>query len=222
MLVGGFTAEATGGQFWKGAAIAGIVAGANHAAHWVSLSPDEKSSIKAQREYKKIIRKMQRDSGPDPLKLMANLLRNTPFFGLNSPNPFFGAEAIYADGGWSFVGAEGDAGGFFILAGKDKGKFVSFTEIAGGAASDAGLGFEIGRVDVTGNPDKFTSEYLFGARDKVWGAVSPTGEIISVGGGYSWGTAFGQSVTAKSLQFGIGVSPIPFILGGGYNHGEVK
>ena len=33
MVLGGFTADATGGEFWKGAAVAGIVAGANDVAH---------------------------------------------------------------------------------------------------------------------------------------------------------------------------------------------
>jgi len=44
MLVGGFTAEATGGQFWKGAAIAGIVAGANHVAHNIGRNIAQKTA----------------------------------------------------------------------------------------------------------------------------------------------------------------------------------
>ena len=224
MLLGGITAEATGGEFWRGGAVAGIVAGANDVAHRMTLSPAERAAREKQREIRKLQRQMNKaqKGGNDPLKLLADILHHTPSFGVNSPNPFQGAVAIYADGGWSFVGAEGDAGGFFILVGRDKGRFVSFTELAGGAASDAGIGFEIGRVDVTGNPNDFNSSYLFGLRDKVWGSISPTGEIISIGGAYSWGMSNGESVTTRSLQFGLGASPLPFILGGGYNHGRIK
>jgi len=140
-----------------------------------------------------------------------------PFFGLNSPNPFYGAEAIYADAGWSFVGAEGDAGKFFILVGEDKGKFVSFKEIAGGGATDAGLGVELGRIDISGNPYDFNSNYLFGARDKVWLSA---GEGISAGGAFSWSSYNNRSVYGSSIQIGIGLSP--WFISGGYNHGVIE
>ena len=60
--------------------------------------------------------------------MWADFLRNVPYLGFNNPNPFYGAEAIYIDHGWSFIGHEGDGGGFFVLVGKDKGKFFSFNE----------------------------------------------------------------------------------------------
>lgn len=152
---------------------------------------------------------------------MADIIRNVPYFG-TSANPFFGAEAIYIDGGGSFVGAERDAGIFFILVGKEKGTFKSFDEIAGGIAPDAGFGLEIGRVDVSGDPNKFTSEYLYGLRRKAWLSVSPTGEFTSVGGAFSWSTVEGVKVSTTAIQFGLGVGPLPFILGGGYNFGEIR
>lgn len=108
------------------------------------------------------------------------------------------------------------------MVGKEKGTFKTFDELAGGVATDAGIGFEVGRIDVTGNPNDFNSSYLFGLREKVWVSVSPTGEIISVGGAYSWGMANGERVTTKSIQMGLGISPLPFILGGGYNKGQIK
>ncbi|MEM7110631.1 MAG: hypothetical protein AAF519_20545 [Bacteroidota bacterium] len=38
ILLGGLTAEATGGEFWRGATISGIVAGANHVAHEIGAN----------------------------------------------------------------------------------------------------------------------------------------------------------------------------------------
>lgn len=106
------------------------------------------------------------------------------------------------------------------MVGKEKGAFKSFNEIAGGAATDAGIGFEIGRVDITGNPNDFNSSFLYGVRDKAWISLSPSGEVISVGGAFAWSTANGRSVYATSIQIGLGVSPIPFI-SGGYNNGVI-
>jgi RHS repeat-associated protein len=152
-----------------------------------------------------------------PNCFIADFLRSMPIFGMNILNPFYGAEAIYVDGGWSFVGAEGDAGKFFILVGKDKGKFVSFKELAGGGATDAGLGVELGRIDISGNPYDFTSEYLFGARDKVWLSA---GEGISAGGAFSWSSFNGINVYGSSIQISIGLSP--WFISGGYNHGVIE
>ena len=42
MLLGGFTSDAAGGDFWKGAAISGIVAGANHVAHRIGDNLQDK------------------------------------------------------------------------------------------------------------------------------------------------------------------------------------
>ena len=46
MLLGGVTADATGGDFWKGAAQAGIVAGANHVAHRIGRNFTERIAEK--------------------------------------------------------------------------------------------------------------------------------------------------------------------------------
>lgn len=42
MLMGGVSSELSGGEFWRGAAVGGIVAGANHVAHRVGASAEEK------------------------------------------------------------------------------------------------------------------------------------------------------------------------------------
>src|SRR5690606_23918887 len=138
-------------------------------------------------------------------RMYAGYLRETPMFG-TTPNPFYGAVALYVDGCWSFVGAEGDAGVFFILSGKEIGKVLSFTEIAGGGATDAGLGVELGRIDFMGNPLQFKSADLYGLRDKVWLSVSPVGEFVSVGGAFAWSsTQEGIKVYASSIQLSLGV-----------------
>ncbi|MEO0552779.1 MAG: hypothetical protein AAF149_06260, partial [Bacteroidota bacterium] len=46
MLLGGATSELAGGDFWKGAAQAGIVAGANHVAHRIGENFTEKANRK--------------------------------------------------------------------------------------------------------------------------------------------------------------------------------
>lgn len=133
------------------------------------------------------------------------------------PFLLYGAEAVFVDHGWSFVGAEGDKGGFFVLVGKDKGKFVPFKEQAGGGATDAGYGVELGRVDISGNPYDFSQDYLFGLRDKVWVSA---GEGISAGGAFAWSSFNGISVYAYSIQVGFGLSP--WLISGGYNHGVIE
>lgn len=142
----------------------------------------------------------------------ADLLRNTPSFGFYQ-NPFHNAETVYVDHGWSFVGAEGDKGGFFILVGKDKGKFVPFKEVAGGGATDAGYGVELGRIDISGNPYDFNQSYLFGLRDKVWASG------VAVGGAFAWSSFNGVDVYAYSIQIGFSLSP--WLLSVGYNHGAI-
>jgi len=143
---------------------------------------------------------------------LADLLRNVP-----APNnPFYQAEAIVFDGGWGFVGAEGDKGMAFILVGKDKGRFVKYKEIAGGGGTDGGFAGEIGVVDTDGNPDNFTAEYLFGARDKVYLTV---GNGVSVGFGLAKSDYNGIGVYTKTIQIGIGFSA--WLISGGYNHGDI-
>ncbi len=153
-------------------------------------------------------------------KGLASFLRNTKNFSPTQANPFYMAEAITYDYGWGLVGAEGDAGEYFILAGDHAGQTIPFTEIAGGVAPEGGVGVEIGRVDVEGDLSKFNPEKdLFGPREKYWGGV---GEGISAGGAYSYGytNEDRRKVETKSLQVGIGLSAL--IISGGYNTGEIK
>lgn len=56
MLLGGITSELSGGDFWKGAAMAGIVAGANHVAHRITMTPEQRSALKMQRTIRKLNR----------------------------------------------------------------------------------------------------------------------------------------------------------------------
>ena len=50
MVLGGFTADATGGEFWKGAVVAGIVAGANDVAHRLAIDRGEMAKQKRKAE----------------------------------------------------------------------------------------------------------------------------------------------------------------------------
>lgn len=52
MLMGGVSSELSGGEFWRGAANGGIVAGANHVAHRVGASAEEKVRQKRQQKQK--------------------------------------------------------------------------------------------------------------------------------------------------------------------------
>jgi RHS repeat-associated protein len=163
---------------------------------------------------------VKRDNSTEscPNCVIADYLRNTPSFGIQG-NPFYLAEAIFVDGGWNLSGAEGDYGYFFILIGVDKGKFVSFNEIAGGGALDGGVGLEMGRVDYLGNPQLFNSKVLFGAREKIFGSLNQG--LFSVGGAYSLSEYQNKRVLATSIQLGFGLSPSLLLLGG-YNLGVIK
>jgi RHS repeat-associated protein len=153
-------------------------------------------------------------------KLAADFLRYSPVLGM-APNPFYMAEAIYIDGGFSIVGAEFDKGVFFMLTGNDKGVFKSFTEIAGGAATDISLGIEIGRIDISGSSNDVSISDLYGIRDKLWVSVSTGNAGLFIGGSLSWSSSRGQTVTAGSVQIGGFISIFPVIFGG-YNHGSIK
>ena len=60
MILGGATAELSGGEFWKGAAVSGIVAGANGVAHRLSLSKAERLAQKQQRQINRLQRQIRR------------------------------------------------------------------------------------------------------------------------------------------------------------------
>jgi len=123
------------------------------------------------------------------------------------------AEAIYFDVGGSFLGHEVDRGGFYVLIGKDKGKFFSYKEKSiYGTGTDAGAAGEIGRIDVIGNPYIFTSDFVYGYRDKFWAGG---GEGPSIGLAFSLGYYNGQTVTATALQIGWSFLPISL----GWNKG---
>jgi len=131
-------------------------------------------------------------------------------------NLFFDAEAIYVDAGGSFIGHEMDRGGFFVLVGKDKGKFFTYSEKSiYGTGTDAGVAGELGSIDVTGNPNLFKSDYVYGYRDKFWAGG---GEGPSVGLSYSLGSYNGQDVTAIAVQFGWSFLPISL----GWNKGIIS
>lgn len=142
MLMGGVSSELSGGEFWRGAAIGGIVAGANHVAHRVGASAEEK------------VREKRQQKRGCPNCGLADYLRNSPFFGYGAGavvNPFYNAEAIFSDMGVILSGAGKDAGSFFILTGLDKGKFISYSEIAGGVAPEMGGGVSVSWSYFRGN-----------------------------------------------------------------------
>ncbi|MGD1961870.1 MAG: RHS repeat-associated core domain-containing protein [Fulvivirga sp.] len=74
MLLGGATAEATGGEFWKGAAISGIVAGANHVAHRAAATPEERLARKIRRAQRRANR--QQSGGRPDLGYVGNEIRS--------------------------------------------------------------------------------------------------------------------------------------------------
>ena len=137
-------------------------------------------------------------------------------------NPFLGAEAIMVDCGLSMTGAEGDVGFVFILVGVDRGEVSPYSEIAGGLGSDAGVSGEITRIDYYGDIKNFSVSSLNGTRDKFYGGIEVTGELISTGGAISYGKDLkGGVVIGTTVQVSLGGSLIPFLYGG-YNNGVVK
>lgn len=149
-----------------------------------------------------------------------------PLLGPFQPNPFLFAEAIFGDIGVTLTGAEADIGGFFILAGDDMGKFIPYTEIAGGIGIEGGGGIELGRIDVAGDPSNFKAEYLKGVRNKIWASVDVRAPF-SIGGAYSWSTIRldgGSTITvhATAIQGGLGANPFFSPVAGGWNIGEIK
>ena len=151
---------------------------------------------------------------------LATAIRNKLIFittGGFSFNPYYKAEAIQSDIGFTFVGTGKSKGGYFILAGDQKGTFVPYNERYVGAGSGAGFGIEIGRIDSSGDPDDFSSSYLFGQRNKYW----LSGDLgISIGGSFSRSHEDDITINVISIQMGFGLSPF----GGwdiGWNFGEI-
>jgi hypothetical protein len=149
------------------------------------------------------------------MKAYAHAIRSLPNFGPNTPNPFYGADAIFVDGGGLAVGAEKDWGYFFVLSGDDIGKIIPFSELAGGGSPSTGVGFEIGRIDLANKSIPFKADMLFGLRNKTWI------DIGFVGGARAVSYYQGNKIISRSLSIGISASPFgPY--SGGWNHGENK
>ncbi len=176
---------------------------------------------------------MQKDlSDEEYLSKVADRIRNSPidvtgigtamnpFFGFFI-NPFKGAVAIYVDAGGVMAGGEKDVGVVFILVGKDKGQAVPYGESAGGGASEWGGGFEIGRIDYTGEPSKFTKDMIYGKRTKAWFSV---GKGLSAGGGVAWtkDPYFKKLLTSTSISGGLSLDLELLPFGFGVNKGEVR
>jgi hypothetical protein len=171
---------------------------------------------KAKKEYTFLGVDVKENNGDCPNCGFADFLRNTISFGMYVPNPFYQAEAVYVDAGASFIGHEADRGGFFVLVGKDKGKFLTYSEKSlYGTGTDAGVAGELGRIDITGNPYSFSADYVYGYRDKFWAGG---GEGPAVGLSYSVGSYEGQTVTATAVQLGWGFLPISL----GWNYGIIS
>lgn len=130
-------------------------------------------------------------------------------------NPFFMADAIFVDGGVGFVGAEYDKGWFFVLSGDEAGEVVPYTEHGGGAAPEASIGGELGRVDLVDKSIPFKTEMLFGERTKTWGGA------VFVGGSVSYSTYSGIDLISTSINIGLSANPF----GGfsaGWNRGKIE
>jgi hypothetical protein len=134
-------------------------------------------------------------------------------------NPFYNAEAICGDIGAMFAGMEVDRGYAFILAGKEAGELLPFTEFAGGGSNHAEAGFEIGRIDYTRNADDFKGNYIYGERNKVFIGA---GEGFGGGIGLAWGKVPKNrgNIITTTISAGFSISPV--FLNAGFNNGEIK
>lgn len=169
-------------------------------------------------------------------RVAAEYLRNSAVMLASSPsglptfvfNPLYKAEAVYWDAGWSFVGQEGDTGGFLILAGEQAGEIHEFTEESMAALSiDAGVGVELGRVDILDRPEKtFTSNHFYGYREKVWGSysfpIAPSAPLINGSVNLASSVSYydGAMVVATSIGLGVGIGPTSW--SAGWNNGFIK
>jgi RHS repeat-associated protein len=157
------------------------------------------------------------------LKVSADLIRNSSQTPTGQPNPFYQAEAIFFDIGAVFSSIEADYGAYLILYGKEKGKIVPYFEFAVGVSSELSGGAEVGRVDVSGDLNLFSSKDLFGERDKGFIGYNGTlfGIPLGIGGAYTQGKAQGgRTVRSFSISLSTGWSVLgPISLG--YNKGSV-
>jgi hypothetical protein len=191
-VIGGTAEKLGGGKFANGAVTGAYVMMFNHLGHH---SGGEKKSFRVTAKFKKL----------------ALALRYNPY----GNNPFFMAEAIFFDGGVGFVGSEYDGGFFLVLAGEDAGALIPYTEHAGGAAPEASVGVEIGRVDLADKSIPFKTEMLFGERTKTWGGT------VFVGGAVSQSSYDGARLISTSVNIGFSANPF----GGfsaGWNRGKIK
>ena len=158
-------------------------------------------------------------------KYYANQIRNSPFevikgtgIGPMKINPFFMAEAISGDLGFILVGAEGDIGGYFILAGDNAGNIIPYKEIAGGGAPEASISLEMARIDYLGKLP-FQSSFLFGKRYKGWFGLDA---VVGISAGISIGEIKGNNgyVLSTSISANFGASLFLFSIG--YNEGRIS
>ena len=126
------------------------------------------------------------------------------------------AEAIYGDVGGVLLGPEADAGLILILAGENAGEFKSYYELAGGPGTEIGIGIERGRIDYTGDADKFKSSMIYGERKKAWLGA---GEIIGASVSGSWGKTQGGYVISTSISAGLSICP--FLISVRFNEGSL-
>jgi hypothetical protein len=151
---------------------------------------------------------------------LALLLRYTPSFANNTPNPFYFAVAAYVDAGLNIVGWENDKGFYFVLAGKSIGEVIGYDEFSHyGLGTDVGIQVELGRVDYTGNPGDFDPEnHLQGLRSKGYFSVGPVGIAASFS---HVDPGVGNLVWCTSISFGLGASVLGPVATG-FNSGTVK
>ncbi len=172
----------------------------------------------------KAVEDMRTINDYDGGRAFANLLRNSksvviPGTGVGpggALNPFYQAEAAYFDAGAVFIAGEHDRGSFVILAGDDIG-IHKFSETAGGLAAEISLTAGWGRIDYTGDPNRFKASMLYGERTKVW-----LGAGVVVGGSldFAW-TKLPTSHYVISSGWSGGLSLNPYIFSIGLNHGEI-
>jgi hypothetical protein len=136
------------------------------------------------------------------------------------PNPLLGAGALSIDGGANLVGSEADAGIILVLQGEDKGRFTTYTELAGGYGTGGSIGGEIARFDYSKGNKNIILSMLEGTRNKIYAGGS-FGGLFGIGGAVTWAKPEeGGIIYGTTVSFGWGGSPLGIDIG--KNKGEVK
>ena len=162
--IGGTAEKLGGGKFANGAVTGAYVMMFNHLG--------EHGEIKRIAHYKEI----------------ATTLRNEKFIN-GIPNPFYGAEAIFGDIGFTLGLMERDEGLVFILSGDNAGDIYRYEDFSGGPVSDVSiLNVELGRLDLFGLPSNaFLPDMITGDFRKfsLGGSFTAFGVPLGAGGAYS-------------------------------------